>query len=312
MGFKLWIEDTNNGEEGHNIYRSTSPMDPQNLPAPYDTVGVDLAEWEDGAVTPGQTYYYRVGAFTAGGTFEQVSDEIELEAVQPTYPVVGLVTHYEMDVVENGELTDLAGNANGTLFGTTLVTDPVVGPARELLNPSSTASDYIAAQTGEALGQVNVTVAVWFKTSNTSDVMFLFAQRVSDLRSRGIALSSAGIFATSRNASQSSSNNGYEQTTPVTGYQDDNWHLAVYQQEGAVLRLYLDGSSFLVEHTMPSVDEGPMSDEILFGAQKASASTGPVNPSSGLKGRIASCRTYDRILTPSEIDQLYTQHGGAL
>lgn len=313
MGFKLNIQDRNLTEEGHRVYKSQVPMDPQNLPAPYATLGPDITEWEDGVATPGETYYYRVSAFTGGGSVELVSDEIELVAVQPDFPTLGMLIHFEPNQVTNGELINLAGNANGTLFGTTLVTDPVVGPAREFVNPtgSGTTTDLVIVDLGETSNKRDITVAVWFKTSDTSTTFYLFAQRVSSRRVRGIACTSAGIFANGRDATQSSSNNAYHQTEPALGYQDGNWHLAVYQQEGPVLRLYLDGGANVREYTMPSVDEGAFHPEILFGAQKSSITTGDVAPNNGFIGQMAAQRFYDRILSPAEIDQLYSQHGGA-
>lgn len=79
MGIRLTWTDPNFGEDGHNIYRSTSPMDPQSLPAPYDTVGPNVELYDDGNVTDGETYYYRVSAF-AGSSLELVSDEIQITA----------------------------------------------------------------------------------------------------------------------------------------------------------------------------------------------------------------------------------------
>lgn len=85
MGFRITFTDTNVAEEGHNIYRSETSMAgllPSELPPPIATLGPDVSEWEDGTVTPGGTFYYRVGAFTVGGTVEMVGEEFEAVAIE--------------------------------------------------------------------------------------------------------------------------------------------------------------------------------------------------------------------------------------
>lgn len=94
MGFLVTWRDRNVAEEGHNVYRSDAPMDPQNLPAPIASVGPDITEWEDGTVVPGNTYYYRVGALTASGGVEMVSDEFEAVA-EEVIVTAGLVLHLD-------------------------------------------------------------------------------------------------------------------------------------------------------------------------------------------------------------------------
>lgn len=86
MGFLITWSDNNLSEEGHRLYRSTSPMDPESLPAPIANLGPGVDSYEDGDVTPGETYYYRVGAFV--GSVEMVSDELEIEAVELPFRLV--------------------------------------------------------------------------------------------------------------------------------------------------------------------------------------------------------------------------------
>jgi len=76
MSVLLTWDDNNTVEDGHRIYRSTSPMDPQNLPAPLAEVGPNVREYLDQDVEPAITYYYRVAAFLAG--LQQVGPEIEV------------------------------------------------------------------------------------------------------------------------------------------------------------------------------------------------------------------------------------------
>lgn len=50
---------------GTNIYRSTSPMDINNMPEPYDTVTGTQEYYADTNVEYDITYYYRIGVFNA-------------------------------------------------------------------------------------------------------------------------------------------------------------------------------------------------------------------------------------------------------
>jgi len=78
MGFRIVWKDNNSTETGHRVYRSLTPMDPENLPPPIATLGPDVTSYDDGDVTEGLTYYYRVGAFNAAR--EVVSEELEAPA----------------------------------------------------------------------------------------------------------------------------------------------------------------------------------------------------------------------------------------
>lgn len=76
MSVLLTWDDDNVVEEGHRIYRSTSQMDPQNLPAPLVEVGPNVREYVDQDVEPSTTYYYRVAAFLGG--LQLVGPEVEV------------------------------------------------------------------------------------------------------------------------------------------------------------------------------------------------------------------------------------------
>ncbi len=74
MGIRITWQDTNASEQGHRVYRSASPMNPENLPVPLVELGPDVEEYEDGSVVDGETWYYRVSAFSGGA--ESVGAEI--------------------------------------------------------------------------------------------------------------------------------------------------------------------------------------------------------------------------------------------
>lgn len=81
MAVRLTWGDTNSIEEGHRVYRSTSPIDPHALPAPLATLPAGSTEYVDSTVAPSTTYYYRVSAFLL--TLEQVATEVTVTTGAP-------------------------------------------------------------------------------------------------------------------------------------------------------------------------------------------------------------------------------------
>lgn len=119
MSVRLRWSDTNYGEEGHYIYRSTSPMDPENLPTPIATLGPNVEEYVDATAAYGTTYYYRVGAFTQGGVY--VSDEIIQAVDGNNQPLLQLFQSGDYGCFFDAtEQTSLFSDADGSV--------PVVGP----------------------------------------------------------------------------------------------------------------------------------------------------------------------------------------
>lgn len=83
MGVRLTWKESNIGEEGHRVYRSASPMDPENLPPPIATLGPNATEYQDDPLPTGVPYFYRVGAFT--GAIERVSEEVSITPQVPAF-----------------------------------------------------------------------------------------------------------------------------------------------------------------------------------------------------------------------------------
>lgn len=52
--------------EKHYIYRSASPIDPNNLPTPIGEVGQGINQYNDLTITDGETYHYFVAAEKMG------------------------------------------------------------------------------------------------------------------------------------------------------------------------------------------------------------------------------------------------------
>lgn len=75
---RLAWTDHNTAESGHRVYRSDTPMDPNDLPEPLAELGPNVTEYVDEDVTEDTTYYYRVSAFTH--FVEKVSAEVSATA----------------------------------------------------------------------------------------------------------------------------------------------------------------------------------------------------------------------------------------
>lgn len=114
MGFRLTWLDLNASEEGHYIYRSTSPMDPQNLPTPIATLGPNVGLYDDGNIVEGLTYYYRVGAFS--GSAVMVSDEVSAVAAIAAFDPASLFTLGQMGAIfDPYDLSSLYQDTAGTI-----------------------------------------------------------------------------------------------------------------------------------------------------------------------------------------------------
>lgn len=113
MYIKLQWDDLNSSEEGHRIYRSTAPIDLENLPEPIAEVGADVTEfldWVPGAEE--EFLYYRVAAFR--GEEFAVSEELMFWAGEPYDPywdnVVSLL-HFDGSLIdETGREWIFGGN----------------------------------------------------------------------------------------------------------------------------------------------------------------------------------------------------------
>lgn len=66
MGIKVSWQNDNTGETETRIYRSQSPIDPVNLPAPVGTVGPGITEFEDVNVPEKEVWFYRFGVMLNG------------------------------------------------------------------------------------------------------------------------------------------------------------------------------------------------------------------------------------------------------
>lgn len=112
MGYRLRWRDLNLSEDGHRVYRSTSEIDPGNLPVPLAVLGPDITAYDDHTALDEVKYYYRVSAFI--GAQEEVSLEVDTDAAQgdPHWGSVVSLLHFDGDIIDQkGHLWGLTGSA---------------------------------------------------------------------------------------------------------------------------------------------------------------------------------------------------------
>lgn len=81
MSFKItgapiieWLNRNRNPKYTINVYRSTSSIDPNNLPVPIAILPGNANIYNDTTVNYGETYHYIIG--TSNGDVENLSDEL--------------------------------------------------------------------------------------------------------------------------------------------------------------------------------------------------------------------------------------------
>lgn len=84
MNVKLTWTDRNTNEDGHRIYRSSSPMDTLAMPSPVAEIGPNVTAWEDIDTPVDQEVYYVVSALR--GDEEVFSDEVLIDTT-PAEPL---------------------------------------------------------------------------------------------------------------------------------------------------------------------------------------------------------------------------------
>lgn len=111
----LTWRDNSTTEEGQRVYRSSEPMDVNDLPPPLAELPPDVTTYTDADVIEGALYYYRVSAYM--GEFQLVSSEVAIvagneEEFDPHWDKVVSLLHFDGSFNdETGLSWTVAGNA---------------------------------------------------------------------------------------------------------------------------------------------------------------------------------------------------------
>lgn len=306
MGFLIRWKDSNLAEDGHRLYKSTTPMDPQNLPVPYADLGPDIEAFQDGFVTPGETYYYRVGAFVGG--VEMVSDELVLVAEAPDVPLSGMLAYYRMDDLVAGAVVDSAGSYDGSASsGVSVSTEAIRGQALDFdpAGPGGVTIDPKPPLSGD------FSFSVWIRPRNIAAVsgnseqgFWFLCHRTSD---SDLSQHEWQLFYypdSGTNYIRLTLWHGSTSTSCDSTFvpQEGEWfHVAVTVVQGTRARLYIN-NVLENEQTLP----GALNSGALFTAIGYRGFT-TLNANGGglFDGQMDELYFYDRELTETEVQQLY-------
>ncbi|MEA3544995.1 MAG: LamG domain-containing protein [Thermodesulfobacteriota bacterium] len=214
----------------------------------------------------------------------------------------GLVAYYPFD----GNAVDESGNNNhGTEHGGLTYSDGILGQASSFDGEN----DYIEVADSRSLQfDSDITISAWCKTTARTGT----AQRIITKWSIGSRDSNTQEFVLSFDASYSSSNRGkvtfsYSGETvnavEETGVDDAEWHHIVATSDGNKSSIYFDG--ILIDEGGFSLTAPNGTNPMYIGGGASSAPM-PIYIWNGL---IDDLRIYNRALSESEIQQLYTASG---
>lgn len=301
MGFILRWTDRNMAEDGYRVYRSTSPMDPQNMPAPVVDLAIDVEEYEDMDVTQGVTYYYRVGAYV--GTVEKLSKEFQVVA-DDSSPVINKVNfYYTMENLTVTDVVDDTGKYNAIIKGSPLQ----VAVENSYALDFNGAGDYLAIRGLFKDGTYTVLSAgCWFKTASNRDQILISFDRSEFYRleiggdSGG---TESGILGVSVMTETALIDYG-----GITRVDDDEWHLAIFTFDNGELTLYLDGRIENQYTFGTTIGPAPLA-EPRYGAigvgSEMIVEDGEATPLNYFEGLLTKVFEMERVITPEEVLLMY-------
>lgn len=96
--FLTWKEN-NTDEDGHRVYRSLTPIDPEAPPTPLASLGPDVTSYQDTTALEDVTYYYRVSAYKSGVEVFSPQLEVYTDPNAPTSIIAtgGVVSDIEVE-----------------------------------------------------------------------------------------------------------------------------------------------------------------------------------------------------------------------
>lgn len=278
--------DMNYGEVEQRIYRSTSPMDPQNLPAPLAVLGPDIETYIDPTAVEDETYFYRVEAVAPDST-TYLSSEFEIKA-ELAYPV-DVVCHFTGDSVSGSTVLDETGTYDGTILGS--VTQ-VTGSDGLALRTTGSTSSYV--RFGQSLFTTveAFTISLWIKTTGRGTWLTKIASPYSN---NGYILFRNLVGQTHfRVASGSTTTTGIDFATTIW---NGEWRhiVATYSSDG--MKLYVDG--VLDNSSSEYIGTLNIASSAYWNIGRDSRAQDPIN------AEIDNLRIYDYELTPAEVLGLY-------
>lgn len=208
-------------------------------------------------------------------------------------PTNGLVAYYPF----NGNANDESGNGNhGKVIGTVELTTDRHGDPKGAYQFFKKELNYISVPDNESLHFSNFTLSAWVYTDADNYGSGYLINKGRDINNGSYRLCVTSVGA----QTEYSGKNGVSMPKPTTGV----WHMVTGTVEGDKAKIYLDGK-FVAENTLSHVFKYSNSDPLTLGMHYYVGVPGYW--SYPLLGVMDDVRIYNRVLTPSEIEALYTE-----
>jgi hypothetical protein len=202
-----------------------------------------------------------------------------------------LIAMYTMGNRSGATIFDETANSrDATIVGTCPVTDGKIGDGIDV--PVGT-SDYISTPLHPFLGAVGA-IAFWFRYAALSN---------DDLISTGSAVATGGWMSVRTNGAGTISlfNDTGAVSLPFGTYTTDTWHLCVAQSDGVDWECSLDGAAFTSGGDGSWFGKSLTSPRFLLGIRADSLL------SEAKQNDLDQFRAYDRVLTQSEVGDLFNE-----
>lgn len=309
MTVRLYWTDKNLAEDGHRVYRSTSPMDPQALPAPLVSLGADVESYDDATAVNGTTYYYRVSAYV--GSVEKVSDEFVI-TVGSNNLVEGKVEFfYDMSNITATEIVDGTGKYNGILKGTTNPTQVALTNGYALQFSGNGQYVAIKGLNFDVNEQpTEFSAGCWFKTSNGHDQILISFDRSETFR-LGIG-SEAYRYGSGTLGANVYTDDGLYDLSSLTVVTDGEWHLGIMVFDNGHLTVYLDGKVEQAQQCGVATKMGVNpTGEPAYGflgtGSEARVEDGTTGPDYWFGGLMTKAFYMRRVMQPEEVAAMYNR-----
>jgi len=270
-----------------NVYRSTSEIDPGNLPTVHEVVVPGVLEFNE--ITPTSANYLYTFGFVYGSgekLFNNFSSKL-------TIPIRGLISHYTMDSINGTTIDDEEALHDASILGATVL--PTGGVEGSQAVGFDGINDYVSIPSSQLTGSLSeLTISLWVKTTGYG----AFYTKINTIQSYVLLRlnSSKDDFRLSDGGNEYTGLSFSEQDIEVI--QDGNWHhiAATYGPLNGMV-LYLDGSNVnsAAGFGTLQIDSNPVN----LGRDARSQDY--------LEGILDEVRVYGEELTSGEINQLAIQ-----
>jgi hypothetical protein len=244
-------------------------------------------------LTAATVYHYRVRSRDAAGNLATSGDFTFTTAPSPTD-----IAYWKLD--EGTGLTTVDSSGNGNTG--TLVNGPVWTAGRSGQGLSlDGVNDFVRVPHTAALNAFPITVAAWFKTNTTAGLKGVVNKYFAgSFNGYQIFFQDGDLCAWLLRDMSNYIYDGGECTMRTTGFNDDQWHQAVFVADTAGGRLYVDGVQKATQPWTGAAGAVTTTQQLRLGHYP-----GVTGGASFLAGLVDEVRIYNRALSAQEVAQLY-------